>query len=197
MKSSSSTKTSAPAETPEQILVGVIVRPHGIRGEVAVQLHSDNPARFASGTTFQTANSSRRRSGAPEILRVARAVPHRQGLRVAFEGIADRTAAETLTGIELTVPRADVPRAAAGSYYLFDLAGCRAFDEREGDLGAVVDVVADGGGWLIVVEQEGDDGTRRIALPFVEEFLVNVDVAAKRIDWRLPEGLTEACASRS
>jgi 16S rRNA processing protein RimM len=197
MKSSSSTEAAAHDTTPDQILVGVIVRPHGIRGEVAVQVHTDNPGRFAPGATFHTAHSSRRRSGAPEVLRVARAVPHRQGLRVAFDGIADRTAAETLTGIELTVPRADVPEAAAGSYYLFDLAGCRALDEEEGDLGTVVDVVADGGGWLLVVEQERDGATRRVALPFVEEFLVRVDVAARRIDWRLPAGLIEACASRS
>lgn len=197
MKSSSSTSSETPSPTPERILVGVIVRPHGIRGEVAVQVHSDNPERFAPGTEFETSHSSRRRSGAPELLRVARAVPHRQGLRVAFEGIADRTAAESLAGIELTVPREAVPEAAAGTYYLFDLVGCRSFDERDGEIGTVVEVVADGGGWLVLVEQGSVGGTRRVALPFVEEFLVRVDAGAKRIDWRLPEGLIEACASRS
>jgi 16S rRNA processing protein RimM len=196
MKSSSSTE-----QDPSHILVGVIVRPHGIRGEVAVRSHTDNPDRFAEGATFVTAGG--RRAGAPSTLRVARASAHRDGLRVAFEGIGDRNAAESLAGVELLVPREAVPQPAAGSYYLFELVGCRAFDEREGELGTVVELVEDGGGWLVLVEGSaggagGDAGaTRRIALPFVEEFLVRVDREGRRIDWRLPEGLVEACASRS
>jgi 16S rRNA processing protein RimM len=195
MKSSSSTEE----QHPSNILVGVIVRPHGIRGEVAVRLHSDNPERFAKGATLLTA-SPPRRAGVPATLTVDRAVPHRAGLRVAFEGVSGRDAAEALAGVELLVPRSAVPEAAAGSYYLFDLVGSRAFDEREGDLGTVIELVEDGGGWLVVVESEdegGGRGVRRIALPFAEEFLVRVDREAKRIDWRLPEGLVEACASRS
>ena len=192
MKSSSSTEEQHPAN----ILVGVIVRPHGIRGEVAVLLHSDNPERFAKGATFLTA-APPGRAQVPATLKVERAVPHRAGLRVAFEGISDRDASEGLAGVELLVPRSAVPEAAAGRYYLFELVGCRAFDEREGDLGEVIELIEDGGGWLVVVEGEAENGRRRIALPFAEEFLVRVDREAKRIDWRLPEGLVEACASRS
>lgn len=192
MKSSSSTDSQDPTE----ILVGVIVRAHGVRGEVSVLSHSDNPDRFAKGATLRTA-APPRRTGVPASLRVAHAAPHRAGLRVAFEGIADRDAAEALAGVELLVPRVEVPEAAAGSYYLFELVGCRAFDEREGELGTVVDLVEDGGGWLVLVEGTTNGSTRRVTLPFAEEFLVRVDRDARRIDWRLPEGLVEACASRS
>jgi hypothetical protein len=61
----------------------------------------------------------------------------------------------------------------------------------------VVEVVADGGGWLIEVEQRAGGSRRRLSLPFVEEFLVRVDREGRRIDWRLPAGLVEACASGS
>jgi ribosomal 30S subunit maturation factor RimM len=57
----------------------------------------------------------------------------------------------------------------------------------------VVDLVEDGGGLLLVVAGEG----RRVPVPFVERFLVRVDVAARRIEVSLPEGLVEACASTS
>ena len=106
------------------------------------------------------------------------------------------TAEILLAGFELTVDRAEVPAAGPGSYYLFELVGCRCVDERAGELGTVVEVVADGGGWLVEVESREAGGGRRLSLPFAEEFLVSVDPAARRIDWRLPEGLIEACASR-
>ena len=150
------------------------------------------------------ASSSRRPpprapSGAPapgrreRLLRVERATPHKGGLRVAFAGIADREAAETLRGLELWVPLADVPDAPAGAYYVFELIGCRCFDERDGDIGTVVDIHEDGGGTLLEVEKDG----LRSALPFVEAFLVKVDRAARRIDLRLPEGLFATCAYKS
>jgi ribosomal 30S subunit maturation factor RimM len=67
-------------------------------------------------------------------------------------------------------------------------------DEAAGELGRVVELLDLGAGPLLVVELPG---ARRVPLPFVERFVVAVDPAAKRIVFRLPEGLIEACASRS
>jgi 16S rRNA processing protein RimM len=188
----SSSSTDAPSE-PETILVGTVLAPHGIRGEVQVAVQSDNRERFAPGAVLRAS-----RGGAAGVteLRVRRSTPHKGGLRISFEGFEDRDAAERLRGMELAVDRSAVPEAAPGSYYLFELVGCRCVDEREGELGTVVEVVPDGGGWVIEVESRADEGGRRLSLPFAEEFLVRVDPAARRIDWKLPEGLVEACASR-
>jgi 16S rRNA processing protein RimM len=108
--------------------------------------------------------------------------------------VTTRDGADELRGASLTVPGASVPEAPGGSYYVFELAGCRCFDRRAGELGTVTDLVADGGGWLLVVERP--DGAR-LPLPFVERYVVAVDRAGGRIDWDLPEGLIETCASRS
>ncbi|KAB2950064.1 MAG: 16S rRNA processing protein RimM, partial [Thermoanaerobaculia bacterium] len=102
--------------------------------------------------------------------------------------------AEDLRGARLEVAGAAVPAPPAGAFYLFELVGCRCVDRRAGELGVVADVVEGGGGWLIVVER---DGGGRLLLPFVERFLRRVDRAAGRIEWALPEGLIEACESRS
>lgn len=190
MTSSSSTEA---ASNPETILVGTVLAPHGIRGEVQVAVHSDNRERFAPGAVLR---ATRGPAGGATELRVRRATPHKGGLRISFEGFGDRDAAETLRGVELTVDRSAIPPATPGSYYLFELVGCRCVDEREGELGDVVEVLADGGGWIVEVESRTEAGGRRLSLPFAEEFVVRVDPAARRIDWRLPEGLVEACASR-
>jgi len=187
MASSSSKTEAAALALPERIQVGVLRRPHGLRGEIDVEVTSDHPARFACGSELLVAGSARR-------LTVERSAAAHRGLRVAFAEVTTREQAEELRGARLEVPRAAVPPAAAGEYYFFELVGCRAFDERAGEVGSVVDVVDGAAGLLLVVERP--DGAR-VPLPFVERFLVGVDRARRRIDWRLPEGLIESCTSRS
>jgi len=195
MRSKFQTTEGRAAGLPEAVLVGTILRPHGIKGEVTVALWSDYDRRFAPGVEL-AASSPAARPAAPRrerVLRVERSSPYKGGLRVAFAGIADREAAEGLRGLELWVPIGEVPDPPAGSYYVFELIGCRCFDERDGEIGTVVDVQEDGGGTLLEVEK---DGTRSV-LPFVEAFLSGVDREARRIDLRLPEGLLATCAFKS
>ena len=207
MRSKFSTTDGGAGGLPETVLVGTILRPHGIKGEVTVALWTDNERRFAPGVEFKaTAPAAVPRSAAPptpptvpaaarreRLLRIERCSPYKGGLRIAFSGIADREAAESLRGLELRVPLAEVPEAPAGTFYVFELIGCRCFDERDGDIGTVVDMHEDGGGTLLEVEK---DGTRSV-IPFVEAFLVRVDRESRRIDLRLPEGLLATCAFKS
>ena len=187
---SSSSKAESHRTPPEQVLVGTVLRPHGVRGAVMVEVSSDVPGRFAPGSELTAAP----RAGAVRSLIVESGAPHGRGFLVRFEGVTTREEAEELRGAGLTVPGAAVPEAPGGTYYVFELAGCRCYDRRAGELGTVIDLVADGGGWLLVVERP--DGSR-LPLPFVERYVVAVDRERLRIDWDLPEGLIEACASRS
>lgn len=189
MPSKSST-TEFPPGLPDRINVGLVVRPHGIRGEAVVECWSERPERFAPGALLGAVAPD----GSRCTLRVVEACEHRGGLRVRFEGVHDRDGAEALRGYRLDVDRASVPPPPQGAYYVFELVGCRCRDQRFGDIGEVVDLTQQGGGSLIEVRRE--DGSR-LLLPFVEDFLVGVDRAARIIDWRLPEGLIETCASKS
>jgi 16S rRNA processing protein RimM len=193
--SSKSSKTEAPSEAPprrddlpETVAVGRVLRPHGVRGEVVVEVLSDVPGRFRKGSRLTGV-----RAGEPPVeLVVAASRRHKCGAVVRFEGAEDREGAEELRGLDLEVPRAEVPAAPPGTYYQYELLGCLCRDGGE-ELGRVVEVMEDGGGVLLIVE--GKDG--RVPVPFVNEFLRGVDVAAGRIDLALPPGLLEACASRS
>jgi 16S rRNA processing protein RimM len=188
MSSKSSKTDSARNDLPETVTVGRVLRPHGVRGEVSIEVLSDVPGRFEPGSVLLAA----REGEATARLKVAAGRPHKAGAVVRFEGFDDRDRAEELRGMWLEVPRSEVPEPPAGTYYHWQLLGCRCRAGEE-DLGTVVELLEDGGGLLLVCEREG----RRVPVPFVERFLREVDVAQGRIELDLPPGLLEACASGS
>jgi 16S rRNA processing protein RimM len=191
MSSKSSRTKTDPAERadlPERVVVGRILRPVGVRGEVVVQVLSDVPGRLEPGGKVVGT-----RDGKPSLpLVVETHREHKSGAVVRFEGWEDRDRAEELRDLLLEVDRSEVPAAPEGTYYWYQLLGCRCEAGGE-DLGEVVDLLEDGGGLLLVVS----DGEREIPIPFVRSFLKNVDVERGQIELELPEGLLEACASGS
>src|SRR3954468_17399914 len=99
--SSKSSKTDGGAavreDLPETVAVGRVLRPHGVKGEVVVEVLSDVPGRFQKGSRVQGI-----RAGAPPVtLTVAAGRKHKTGAVVRFEGIEDRDQAEALRGLDL------------------------------------------------------------------------------------------------
>lgn len=192
MSSKSSRKTTtdpaARADLPERVAVGRVLRPHGVRGEVVVEVLSDVPDRLAPGSRL-TASWPGKPS---REIRVEVHRPHKSGALLLFEGVGDRDRAEELRDALLEIDRSRVPEAPEGTYYWYQLLGCRCSVDGE-ELGEVTDLLEDGGGLLLVVS----DGERQVPIPFVQSFLKEVDVERGRIELDLPEGLLEACASRS
>ncbi len=114
--SSKSSKTELPNEVPprrddlpETVAVGRVLRPHGVRGEVVVEVLSDVPGRFAKGSRITGV-----RAGEPPLgLVIAASRVHKSGAVVRFEGFEDRDQAEELRGLDLEVPRLGGARGAA------------------------------------------------------------------------------------
>ncbi len=184
---SSKSSTTEPRDS-EDILVGLIHKPHGLRGEVAVEVLSDNASRFAKGAELSLVVP-----GVPaRVVRVRSSRPHGRGIVVVFDGMESRDAAEELRGGRLEVRRDSVPPAQEGEFYQFELSGCSCYD-RGRRLGVVSSVIEDGGGTLPQVTDGGDE----LLVPFVREFLTAIDTAGERIDFDLPDGLVETCRSRS
>ncbi|MEM1202287.1 MAG: ribosome maturation factor RimM [Acidobacteriota bacterium] len=181
------TSRSASADSIDSVQVGRILRSHGVRGEVKVEVQSDVPDRFKAGAQLGWTD----RGGRSRSLRIERVRPDRGTLLVVFEGIQNREQADELRGGHLVVDASQSPDPPEGFYYYHQLTGCHCFDRREGELGQVTEVLEDGGGCLLRVA----GGERAILVPFVDAFLVEVDVDRQRIDLDLPEGLIEACTS--
>src|SRR6185436_1226356 len=128
---SSKTKTDAArADLPERVAVGRVLRPHGVRGEVVVEVLSDVPARLDPGRVVIGV-----REGQPELpLVVESHRPHKSGALIRFADFGDRDRAEELRGVWLEVERSQVPAAPTGTYYWYQLLGCQC-RTREQDLG--------------------------------------------------------------
>ena len=100
----------------DKILVGKIVAPQGIRGEVRVQTYSDAPADFKKFKVISDRFSS-------DDFKFVRVLPNSTVIIAKISGFDDRNAAETLRGVQLFIGRNDLPRLGENEYYQTDLIG--------------------------------------------------------------------------
>ena len=186
---SSRSPNEGPPPLPDRVLVGRVRRPHGVQGELLVEVLSDVPGRLAPGSELWLSPAE----GAGRQVTVAARRPHPRGALIRLDGLDDRDAAEGLRGAALEIDRRAVTPAPDGSYYYFELAGCVCRDADRGELGRVSEVIEDGGGLLLGVR----GGGRVLLVPFVESYIRSIDVRRGAIELDLPPGLVETCESTS
>lgn len=165
----------------EFITLARVVKTQGRHAEVAVELHSDIPDRLHPGLQlFALAHDGSRRK-----LTIEDAWPHKDYVVLKFAGVDSISGAETLVGCELQVPRGERAQLEEGAAYVSDLVGCTLAD-RGKEVGVICDVrFGAGEAPLLVV----GSGKSEWEIPFAQEFLVRVDLEARRIEMNLPEGL--------
>lgn len=162
-----------------EVVVGRIGKPHGIRGEVTLDVRTDEPdRRFAPGTVLRAqapAGADRR----PASLTVARARWHQSTLLVTFEELADRNAAEAARGtlLHATIAADETPEDPE-EFYDHQLVGLAVVDLDGTALGEVKAVVHGSAQDLLTVRTP--DG-RDALVPFVSALVPEVDLAAGRV----------------
>lgn len=162
-----------------EVVVGRIGKPHGIRGEVTVDVRTDEPdRRFAAGTVLRAAPpaASDRRPGE---LTVARARWHQSTLLVTFEELADRNAAEAARGTVLsTTLAANATPEDPEEFYDHQLVGLAVVDIDGTALGTITAVVHGAAQDLLTVRTA--DG-RDALVPFVSALVPEVDLEGGRV----------------
>jgi 16S rRNA processing protein RimM len=155
------------------VLVGRFGAPHGLKGEVRLQSFTQDPAAIATyGALTDRAGS---RKFAIKSLR-----PGGKGIFVAtVAGVADRTAAEQLTNVELHAERANMPAEDEDEFYVTDLIGLAAVTPAGETLGEVLDVVNYGAGDLIEVKPVA--GGETLLFPFTRAVVPAIDKAARKV----------------
>jgi len=167
----------------EMFVVGRVIRPHGLRGEVVVAPETDFvEERFQAGARLFVS-----RSGSAGTLTVSESRVHAGRALVLFDGLSSIDDAETLRGCELRVPGAELHALPPGAFYHHDLVGC-VMRTSAGEVVGDVIRVDDGGGPPIVVAK-GERG--EVLVPFVEGILRSVDIAKREIVIAPPDGLLD------
>lgn len=143
------------------VTVGVLGKPHGLRGEVTVRADPDLAEDFPPGRAYLVA-------GRETSLTVATSRMHGSRRLVRFEGVDDRDAAEALRGVELAVPRADI-RLGDDEFWVEELVGRPVVDRADRALGTVTDVT-DGQAhdYLVITGPRGEESLVPVVADLVE-----------------------------
>lgn len=165
-----------------RVVIGRIGKAHGIRGDVTVEVRTDEPERrFAVGTTLLSTHAT------PLVIADAR--DHSGRLLLRFEGIDDRNAAEALRGtmLEADIDPTEKPTD-EDEYYDRQLIGLTAVRVDGSPLGSISDVVHLPGHDLLAVTHPSRG---EVLVPFVHEIVTEVDLLEGRVIIDPPGGLFE------
>jgi 16S rRNA processing protein RimM len=168
----------------EYITLARVLKTQGRRGEVAVEVHSDVPDRFAGGMRLFALDANNERRS----LEVEEVWPHKGQLILKFAGVDSIGEAETLLRCELQVPESERAELEPGWNYISDLQGCTVFD-GDRQIGRVEGVqFGTGEAPLLMVRGKAK---APYEIPFAEAYLEGVDLGQKEVRMRLPEGMLE------
>jgi 16S rRNA processing protein RimM len=174
-----------------ELLVGRVVKAHGISGELVVEVHTDDPAaRFASGTTLRARQS--RGNGPERSYVVADVREHGGRLLVRLTGVDDRDAADALRGSLFVVDSDDLPPIdEPDTYYDHQLEGLHVRTTTGQDVGIVADVLHTAAGELLAVRRGDASEMREVLLPFVSAIVTSVSLDGRTVEIDPPDGLLD------
>ena len=168
------------------LVVGRVLKAHGITGEVVVEIRTDDPdTRFAPGSSLRGRPS---RGGPESHYVVASARDHGGRLLVRLDGVTGRDAADSLRGTVFIVDSGDLPPIEdPDEFYDHQLEGLQVVTTTGTTVGSVAEVLHTAAGELLSVRTEQGE----VLVPFVSAIVTSVSLADQRIEIDPPEGLLE------
>jgi 16S rRNA processing protein RimM len=199
------TAVTAPEDAEPWAWLARICHAQGRKGEVFAEILTDFPEKFAErkrlwllgGTGAVVGASSRPATfPAPREVELTAHWLHKGGIVLHFAGVDSISAAETLSGLIVAIPRSE--RAALGEdeVYVADLIGCALVDVGQGNeseadpvvVGEIEEVDRTAGPVALLVVR---GATGEVLIPFAKSYLRSIDLKAKRVEMALPEGLVD------
>ena len=170
--------TGSPAGGPLYLSVGFLRRPHGVKGEIIMDLHTDFPERMKKGRKIFVGEDHK-----PMTLTNVR--PHQNGLLVKFNDIDTPEDAGLYRNQWVYVRTKDVPLP-EGRHYKHELLGLNVVDEQDNPLGELVEILETGANDVYVVR---DEAGREILLPNIPSVILDLNIGARTMRVHLLEGL--------
>ncbi len=175
---------SAVYHPPKFILIGRIVKPHGVRGEVLIESFTDVPERFL---TLKTAYLSRKEGQTPTSVSVTGARFHNLRILLKLKDVNYRDQADHFRGQLIQVPYEDAVPLDEGEFFLFELYGMSVVTDEGEELGSLKEIIQTGANDVFVVQ-----GARgEVLIPDTEEVVLNIDRELRQITVHLIPGLID------
>jgi 16S rRNA processing protein RimM len=167
-----------------RIAVGVIRKPHGVRGEASVEPWTNSLDRFSdlAAVTLVSPDETTTRE-----VRIENVRPHAGRVLLKLAGIETPEDVMELRGWTLEIPESEALPLEEDEYYLHDLIGLKLVDAEGREQGEIVDTYEGGGGILLQVRR----GRKTFDVPFAAEICTKVDLASRTMTVKLPEGIDE------
>jgi len=161
----------------KKIKIGKIVNAAGLKGEVKVYNYSASKERYLARKSIFIENDRYEIEGVRFV---------RQTVLLKLKGIDDRNAGEAVKGLGVFIDEADLPGLPEGEYYIRDMIGMAVKDDKGDLIGTLCDVMQ--GPAQDLYEVLLPDG-RKILIPAVSEFILDINAGEKCINVKLIEGL--------
>lgn len=171
---------------PKYLVVGEILRPHGVRGELRARVLSDYPDTLHDLKRVYIGKAADDRQPRQHLLKNVRF--NKSYALLTLDGIRNRNDAEPLRNNVVMIDIADAAPLELGEYYLFQLIGLKVRSDEQ-DIGVIRDVLQTGANDVYVVASESYG---EVLLPAHQETIVNIDFDAELVTMNLPEGLLPA-----
>jgi 16S rRNA processing protein RimM len=170
---------SPPVGEPEYLVVGFLRRPHGVKGEMLMDIYTDFPERLKTGITLYVGDQYR-----PMVIASRR--HHASGMLVRFRGIKTPEEAGLYRNTWVYVPAANRPALPEGEYYHHQLVGLNVIADDGRELGVVADIIETGANDVYVVR---DVDGKEVLLPAIPPVILDIELADRQMRVHLLDGL--------
>lgn len=151
----------------DRLIIGNVLKPQGIRGEIKVKAFTDSPKDLKNFKTVYIGDTS---------YKVLFCRVEGEAAFLSLRGVADRDAAEALRGKNIEAEREDAPELEEGVYYIVDIIGCEVFDDKGEKLGVITDVISAATDIYTL-----SNGEKEIMFPVVKGVVILADVEHKKL----------------
>ena len=169
---------------PQYLLIGEILRPHGIRGELRLKILTDYPERVAKIKTVYLGTDAADDAATPYQVQSARL--HQQFLLLTLKEVQDRNEAETLRGQFVMIGIDDAVPLEDDEIYLYELIGLTVKTDTGEELGTIQDVLETGANDVYVVSSRKYG---EVLIPAHDETVLEIDMESETVTVKLPDGL--------
>lgn len=161
------------------LAVGKLHRPHGVHGDMSMEVLTDFPERLSAGITLYIGSEH-------TPLQLKKVRRQNRGLLVSFQGVENPEATVVLRNQFVYVQTADRPTLPEGEYYHHQIIGLQVFTQQGDFLGTIVEILETGANDVFVIRPQNG---REILIPNTDEVVLQIDIDQNRMTIHLLPGL--------